>query len=375
MGLVTGLAFGLTYAALGLPLSWLSERVDRRKLIAAVLTLWCMFTALSGIAVSFFQLLLFRMGVAVGEAGASPPSYAMISDAYPVASRTAAISVFTSGGQVGGFLGALIGGWVAQFIGWRAAFVVVGALGLIMLPFLLFGIKDPPKGASDGLKKERATPFRQAIAGIVKVPTFRQNVAAASLTAIVTYSITTWLPSLLVRSYDVSIGEAGTVLGLMTLIAGVGGSLAGGQLCAWLGQRDLRWWAWLPAICFVSATPLMVAAVMIENLWVTIFGVGLAYCFVSISFGANYAALNTTVPPRVRATASASALLVITLLGLGLGPLLTGIASDYFTAQFGQQGLRMAFVVPAVAVLWGALHFFLMAKTIREDSARAVAAA
>lgn len=375
MGLVTGLAFGVTYAILGLPLSWLSERIDRRKLIAAVLAVWCLMTALSGAALSFVQLLLCRMGVAVGETGASPASYAMISDAYPVANRTAAIAIFTSGGQLGGFLGALIGAWIAQFVSWRAAFAIVGAAGLLLLPFLLFSIKDPPRGQSDGLAGRQAAPFRDAVAAILKVPTFRQNVAASSLSAVVTYSITTWLPSVLVRSYGVSIGEAGTILAAMALIAGAGGAIVGGQLTARLGAKDLRWWAWLPAICFVVATPLMALAILVNNLWVTVGSIALAYSAVSFTYGANYAALNTTVPPRVRATASACALLVITLLGLGIGPLLTGVVSDYFNSEFGKNGLRVALIVPALATLWGALHFFLMARTIRQDADRAVAVA
>lgn len=372
IGLLTGLAFAITYALVGVPLSWLSERIDRRKLIAVVLSIWCAMTALSGVAVNFVQMMLFRMGVAVGEAGASPASYAMISDAYPQSKRAGAISVFTSGGQVGGFLGALLGGWIAQLIGWREAFVIIGLIGLVLVPFLFFGVKDPPRGGSDGLAERAPTPFAEAIRVILRVPTFQQNVAAASLTAIVTYSLTTWLPSVLVRSYDVSIGEAGTILAFMTLITGAGSALLGGQVCSVLGQRDLRYWSWIPSACFVLATPLLAIAFLLPNVWATVGGVAGAYGLVSFSYGANYAALNTTVPPRVRATASAVALLMVTLIGLGLGPLLMGMASDFFSVQYGSDGLRVAIIVPTIAVLWGGLHFGLMARTIREDATAAL---
>jgi MFS family permease len=373
IGLMTGLAFAVIYASLGVPLSWISERIDRRRMIAAVLTVWCAMTALSGAAGSFFHLMLCRMGVAVGEAGASPPAYAMISDAYPTEQRAFAISIYTAGGAVGGFFGALLGGWIAQIIGWRAAFAIVGLIGVVLVPVLLFAIKDPPRGGSDNLLSHQAVPMMAATRRIWRVKSFRQNVIAGSLYALVTYSLTTWLPSVLVRSYGVSIGEAGTILGLMTLVGGAGGALLGGQLTGWLGRKDLRWWPRICGMCFLIGAPLIVMAFMIPNIWATVTGVSLAYALTSVASGTSFASLNTTVPPRVRATASASALLVITGIGLGLGPLLTGVASDYFNAAFKQDGLRMALVVPAVASLWASLHYFLMVRTIRGDAAAAIA--
>lgn len=148
LGLLGGLAFAALYSTLAIPLALLADRTSRTWVITASLGVWSAFTALCGLAQNFTQMFLFRLGVGVGEAGGVAPSYALIGDYFPPERRARALSIYSLGIPLGAAAGALLGGYIAQTVEWRTAFIVVGLLGLVIAPLFRLVVKDPPRPAN-----------------------------------------------------------------------------------------------------------------------------------------------------------------------------------------------------------------------------------
>ncbi|BCW91138.1 Sialic acid transporter NanT [Alphaproteobacteria bacterium SO-S41] len=373
IGFLTGAAFALFYASLGLPLGWLAERVNRTRLISVALVTWSAMTAASGFATSFLALMALRVGVAVGEAGGSPPSYGMIADSFARTNRTFAMAVFTSAGAIGGFLALFVGGWIDQFWGWRVAFFAAGAFGLALLPFILLTVRDPQRGHSDGNTGVQVqVTVRNAAARLSSSRAFKHLVIGGTLSAFVVYSLAIWLPSFLSRSFALKSGEIGTWLGLITLFTGLMGTFSGGELARRMGARNLAWWGWTPVIGFSIAGPATVLAIMSYDLYVCLAALALSHFGVCFYMGPLFASVGTIVPPGMRSIASSALLFVQMILGLGLGPLLTGMVSDAATKSFGVEALRYALLLPTAAMVWAAFHYWMAARTIGEESASAI---
>jgi len=152
LGFLSGVAFAIFYATLGIPMAMWADRGNRRNLIAAALSVWSGMTVLCGVATTFWQLALARIGVGVGEAGSSPPSHSIIADMYPPAERATAMSIFSLGVNFGLMLGFLFGGWINQWYGWRAAFFVAGAPGLLLALIVRVTLREPPRGYAEGIQ-------------------------------------------------------------------------------------------------------------------------------------------------------------------------------------------------------------------------------
>ena len=148
-GLLGGIAFASVYSTLAIPLAWLADRFSRVWIITGALAVWSGFTALCGVATSFTQLFLFRMGVGVGEAGGVAPSYSLIADYFPKEQRARALAGYAFGIPIGTAAGTLVGGVLAVRYGWQTAFIVVGLLGLLAAPLLRLTVKDPVRGGLD----------------------------------------------------------------------------------------------------------------------------------------------------------------------------------------------------------------------------------
>ena len=149
LGLLTGLAFALLYTTLGIPIARLAERFSRVNIMAICITIWSAFTALCGLAPNFAAMLAFRVGVGVGEAGCSPPAHSLISDYFEPKQRASALSVFAFGIPMGGMLGAIFGGVIAQYLNWRLAFFIVGIPGVILAIAARLLLREPPRGHSE----------------------------------------------------------------------------------------------------------------------------------------------------------------------------------------------------------------------------------
>ena len=264
LGILTGPAFALVYSLLGLPLAILADRTSRSNVIAGALAVWSGFTALCGTATGFWQLFLFRLGVGVGEAGGVAPSYALIADYFPAHRRARALAIFSLGVPIGLGLGSVLGSWIASTFDWRAAFLAMGVAGLILAPIFKYVVKDPQR--VEGVKAPSLSDLGAVFPVIAKKRSFWLMAFGASLSSLVGYGLATWVASILIRSFDMSLVGAGQFLGSLLLIGGTIGVFMGGWLADRLGGKDKRWYAWLPAIAWLITAPLYAAGLMADNL-------------------------------------------------------------------------------------------------------------
>jgi MFS family permease len=211
LGLLSGTAFGLFYATLGIPIARLADVFSRKVVMAVCLVIWSGMTALCGTAAGFGLLLAYRVGVGVGEAGGSPPAHSLISDFFPPERRATALGIFSLGVPLGILVGFLAGGWLDETLGWRKAFVVVGLPGLALAAVVALTLKEPLRGHSEGLESDRPAPSAdEVIRFLWSSHSFRHVAFGSALYAFVGYSIVTWAPSFLIRSHGMTTGEIGT---------------------------------------------------------------------------------------------------------------------------------------------------------------------
>ncbi|WP_170001953.1 spinster family MFS transporter [Pseudopontixanthobacter vadosimaris] len=368
LGALGGIAFAFLYSTLAIPLSLLADRTSRSWVITLSLAVWSGFTALCGIAGNFWQMFLFRLGVGVGEAGGVAPSYAMIADYFPQSQRARALSIYSLGIPLGSAAGVLFGGYIATAVEWRTAFIAVGLAGvLIAIPFKMI-VKDAPRGGFGDAATDPARPAFGTVFGIVsRKASFWLLAFGASFSSICGYGLAFWLPSLMQRSFGLTLIETSQFIGAVLLIGGSAGVLAGGWLGDRMGGRDRAAYARVPAIAFVLAVPLFAAGLMTTSvpLALALFLVPQALAYVWL--GPVLSAVQHLVPATMRATASASFLFINNLIGLGFGSLILGAVSDAMTAEYGAEALRYSMIGALGFYLLAALLMALAAKHLRED--------
>jgi|TARA_B110000879_G_scaffold171376_1_gene222213 MFS family permease len=379
LGFLGGLAFAVFYTFLGIPIAALADRRSRVKILAVSMVIWSAMTAVCGLANNFITLLLARIGVGIGEAGASPPSHSLISDYFPIETRATALSIYALGIPLGTMIGSFVGGWGADAIGWRYTFFLVGVPGVIFALIVWFTLREPPRGMSD-LKPSQApaVPIKTAPPPPVKTvlkllwskTSFRHLAFAAGLHAFVSYGAGTWNAPFFIRIHDMSLTEIGSVL---ALIAGIGaiGTFFGGYISDKLSDRtdDKRWYFWVPGIATLVMVPFQLVAYLYGGVWAVVASLMMVAILGNAYLGPSFAMTQALVSLRMRAVASAILLFVLNLIGMGLGPYLVGVLSDILTPDFGIYSIRYAMCAAVMVNLWAACHYFIGARTMRGDLA------
>ncbi|MDX1464964.1 MAG: MFS transporter [Halomonas sp.] len=353
IGLLSGVAFALFYTVFGLPVGRLSDRIGRKPVIVIACIAWSGMTMLCGVATSFAMLLLFRIGVAVGEAGGSAPSVAMVSQLYPARLRSRALSVFLMGPAIGAVVGLGFGGWVAELYGWRWAFIIIGAPGVLLGIILAWTVKEP-KALDDVENRHSEThePFFKTILILFNTPSYGLIVAAGSIAAVAGYAIGTWNPSFLIRSHDLSLQEAGFLMGVGGGLVSAVGTLCCGAMTDRMTARNRGWQLGTALL----GTALSIPFGLLFFLWPagTAFFMGampvptaflfyLGFAFFGIWWAVPcFGAMSCLIPARRLAQATALFFMGTTLIGVGLGPLIVGVLSDYFSITIGDEALRYA---------------------------------
>lgn len=363
-GAIGGIAFAVLYSVLGVPLAMIADRTSRSRVIACALAVWSAFTALCGTAASFGQLFFYRLGVGVGEAGGVAPSYALIADYFPPAKRARALAIFSLGIPLGLAAGTLIGAYLAAWVNWRAAFLVMGVAGLALAPVMLILVRDKPRStAGTGAQ----VPLSRAFPIIARKPSFWLMATAASCSSLAGYGLALWTPSVLERSFGFELIERGQFLASIFLIGGTAGVFAGGWLADRLGQADRRWYARLPAIAWLITAPTFALGLMSSDPWVAWPLLLIPNALNILWLGPVTTAVQHLVAQPMRSTASASFLLINNLIGLGVGPTLIGALSELFKERFGIEALRYAAVSVVGFYLVAALLMMLAVRRLRDD--------
>jgi predicted MFS family arabinose efflux permease len=368
LGLLTGFAFALFYATLGIPIARWGDRGNRRNLIALALAIWSAMTAASGLALNFWHLLLARIGVGVGEAGCSPPAHSMIADYFPANRRATALGIYSLGIPFGILFGFIAGGWINEFFGWRLAFFVVGIPGLLLAVFVRLTVKEPPRGMAEGRTASADMPgVLETFTYLLGKKAFRHMAFAGALTAFVGYSWVTWIPPFLIRSYGMGTGEAGTYLGLIIGIPGGVGIALGGYLADRLGGRDTRWYLWIVSVALLAFVPFAFGVFLSP----TAYG-ALAFMILPMALSNFYQATTFSqtqglVSLRMRSVAAAVLLFILNIIGLGAGPSTVGFLSDVLQPSYGVDSLRVALMIVSCLNVWAAVHFFIAGKHLAAD--------
>ena len=369
LGLLTGFAFALFYVSAGIPIARWADRSNRRNIVALSLFIWSFMTAISGFVQNYFQLLMARIGVGIGEAGGSPPSHSMISDIFPPEKRAGALGIYSTGVNIGIMFGFLLGGWINEFFGWRWAFIVVGAPGILLALLVRYTVAEPLRGVADGHETVAdQVPFKEVLGLLWSRVSFRHMAMGAALNAFCGYSIANWTASFMIRSHGMGTGELGTWLALILGGGGAIGVVFGGVMADRLAPRDARWYMWLPAIGGAICIPFMAVVYIVDDPYVALTCAIVPGVFFNIYLGCTLATTHALVGLRMRATASAILFLVINIIGLGAGPWSIGLLSDYLEPTLGKDSLRyaMLYVLPAV-MAWSVCHFALSTRKLRSE--------
>ena len=423
--LVYGPPFALFYAAMGLPIAMWADRSNRVKIITLCIILWSIMTALCGLAAGFVMLLLFRIGVAIGEAGGTPPANSIIGDYYKPTSRATALGIYSMGVTLGSVLANLFGGPIAQMKGetfgawiegtifgglfggfdwaniegWRIAFVVVGLPGVLIALLLLLTVKEPPRGYSDPPQteaQEQAT-FMDAFAEIWSKPTFWWMAVGAAFVAFVGYGIASFQAPFLQRVHGMGVRDAAINYGAPLSAFAALGTFLGGYITEKASKRSQRAVAIVPAIGLVIAVPFYSFALLTNNLQYVFPVMAIAAMAHYAYLGAQYNIASSVVTSRARATAVAVLLILVSIIGNGIGPLFVGFFSDLFmtgalveagsdialatckasngltdamqtvcTAASGE-GLRKSLALTSLWFLFSAFCFYMSSRTLKRD--------
>jgi len=366
LGFLTGFAFALFYTFAGLPLARVADRWVRRSLIAISLATWSIMTAVSGLARGFTDLAFARIGVGIGEAGATPPAHSLIADYFPPEKRATAFAVYASGIYVGVGIGFFVGGWINDNYGWRAAFYVVGLPGLLMALIVRLTVREPPRGLSETcVITGRQYSIKEVWQFFGKVSAGRNVSLAGAFHAFVGYGLGAWIPAFFVRLHGMTPGSLGRWLSWITAIGGLIGAFAGGWIADRWVQTNPRARAYVGMIgASLSSVPLLVTLLVTDTQLALLFL--LPYnIFTTLWLGPTVAIVQELVPPAMRSMASAVFLFIVTIIGLGAGPQVVGILNDWIgTRDAIRYSLLSVAIIMNILAAW---FFWLTAKTLEQD--------
>jgi len=339
-GFLGGIAFAFFYTFLGIPIARLADRNSRKTILSVCLAIWSGMTALCGLAQTFWMLLLCRIGVAVGEAGGSPPSHSIISDLFPPEKRGTALGIYALGIPIGSAIGFLAGGWINEFFGWRTAFFVIGVPGLLLALFVYLTVKEPPRGMSEPASAQEANgkgdgkpitaeppPVREVLSHLWSMRSFRFMSIAGALHAFVGNGVGLYIPMMFERTHQMGTGEIGTWLFVLGMF-GMVGTFGGGYLCDRLGAKDQRWYLWIPGIATLIHVPFATFTYLYADPQVALAVYSVAYVLGHCYLAPTFAMTQSLVEVRMRALAASILLFILNIIGLGLGPQFTGLLSD-----------------------------------------------
>jgi len=401
LGLIQGLGFAILYTLLGLPLARLAEHTNRTRIIATSLAVFGAMVWLCGTAHSFARLLLFRIGVSVGDAGFGPPVASLVGDHYPMGKRASAMSIIWLGAPLGVVVGSSLGGWMAEHVSWRAAFVAIGIPGLLVALLAFLTLREPPRGMSDATAAAGPPPSIWVAARfLLSKRSMCHVLAGCAVAAISMNAIGQFLAPFLVRTYHLGFAEAGRLLSLIAGGAMASGLALGGFGVDWAGRFDKRWYVWGPAIGLSVAAPAFLLGFAQTSVASAAAILMVAHVALFLYFTPTLAMAQNMVGANMRASSAFAVSLVLGLVGVGIGPTLLGILSDAFArsafdggdfkllcmrgaplhaavsalqqtcAAASATGIRTAMMAMSAFMVWAAIHYFLAARTLRADLLR-----
>jgi MFS family permease len=371
---LTGVPLALFYVVFGIPIAWLADRSNRRNIVAASLIIWSGFTVFCGLSQTYWQLLLGRIGVGVGEAGATPPSTSIVSDCFPADRRPMALSILALGAPFGAWLGADLAGAVAQAYGWRAAFFALGAPGVLLGILVFLTIREPRRGRLDAIGGEGRPSFNESIRFLWRQKAAFHVIMGSGVCCLWGWGLVWWTPTFLMRTYSLNVAEAGAVTGHVHLIGGILATAG----AAWFMSRpymvDPRRVLWTLAGIIGFATLPSFVAYWAQNLWVAKLMFWIYIPAIYFFIGPCMALVLNLAPSNMRSVFTAWSVLVGNVFNLIVAPQAVGFMSDWIARGHGADAssLRLALLVLAPTGFWATWHFWAATRTVVEDQQRAI---
>lgn len=380
LGLLTGIAFALFYATMGVPIARWADRGNRITIISLTTALWSTSMALCSLVGSFFQLMLVRIGAAVGEAGCMPPAHSLIADHFTRAERPRAVAIYMLGTPLSGLIGYFVAGWLNEIYGWRVMFVLLGLPGLALAALVRYTLREPrlakqaktvanpgpyPRGS---VVAQPAQPRLDEVVRVLWTNTsFRHLLFCFSVLSLLGAGVGQWQPTFFIRTYGMQTGELGT---WFALIWGLGcglGLLCGGELASRFAANNERLQLKLMGVAFVGFGVTSALIYVSPNRYWAFGFMAIGIAGASLATAPLFALIQTLVPERMRATSLAMLYLFSNLIGMGLGPLIVGALSDALQPAFGDDSLRYALLAASPAYAWAALHVWIASRSVTTD--------
>jgi MFS family permease len=369
-----GIPLALFYVTMGIPLSWLCDRTNRTRLLAVSVAIWSAATAITGYTKGYFDLLLARVGVGIGEAGGTPACNSIIADYFPADRRAMATTIFALGGSLGAWLGSSFAGSISAEQGWRAAFLVLGIPGIILALIIWVTIREPKRGQLDTVSNEKAATVMETLRFLWSQKAAVHAFAGSGLSAFWGWGLMWFTPLFMQRTYSMDEGASGAMLGNIYLWGGVGATLATAFVVATPAFKDPRKIARLLAVYTGLATIPSFLAYYTNDLQFAHLMWWLFVPAIYFYIGPTLALCQNLAPARMRSMAVAITLLIANVLNLIVAPMIVGGLSDFFAGPAGADAasLRIAQLILAPTGLWAAWHYWRVQKYVIEDQKRAV---
>ena len=353
LGTLLGLPFAIFYTLGALPLAWLADRLTRKYVLTAALTIWTLMTAAGAAASGFVMLMTCRVGVAVGEAGCVPTTHSMISDYFPRHRRALAMAFWGLSLPLGSMLGVFLGGKLTAAFGWRATFAIIGLGGMAMAPIILLFLKEPTRGRFDGGPAAGEAAAKRSLGrsiGILwNLRSFRYLCIGEGFQAWAQNGMLSFNAAFYSRVHHMPLALIATYLSLIIGFSGAAGTFLGGALANGLARRDVRWYMRIPAIAAFTTVPFALFQYFTPDVTLSLLAAIVPAAMVNVYMAPGNAMSQSLVPADMRATTSA-VLVIFAGLAAGLGPFSVGWISDLLIHQFGLGATSLRYALPTVLI-------------------------
>lgn len=370
LGLLTGIAFMLFYASFGVPMGQWADRGNRVTVLFVTRILSAVFLILTGRATSFLQLFVVRAGAAVGESGCVPPAYSLISDYFSREERPRALGFFYCAVPCASIIGFVATGWLMQAYGWRAMFTIIGLPGILLALITYLTLEEPRNRARPSDLPVATQPsFLQALQSLYGNTTYR-NLLFALVVSYFFSCNSQWQVTYFVREYGLKSGMLGMWFALVNVPALLGYAF-GGVIASHWAKRNERLQLFGVAALYCCAALTLTSVYLTHDYHVAFALIALSTVLFGLITGPLFAVLQSVVPSRLRAVSVMIVFLFANLIGLGLGPLFVGAASDLLRPLVGVQSLRYALAMTGPWVFFCGWFVWRASKVVARDIAAA----
>ena len=366
LGFLSGFAFALFYAVAGIPIARWADRGNRNIIVSITTGLWSAMVVLCGVVGNFTQLLLARVGVAVGEAGCVPPAQSLIADHFDRAERPRAMAIYWLCSPISVIVGYFGGGWLVEYMGWRTTFIIIGVPGILLALLVKLTLREP-RLSHKAQSAEQSPSFKTVLTTLWQQRTFRFILTAFSVSYFFSFGIAQWLPTFFIRSYGMGAGELGSWFALTWGGCGLFGTYLGGVLATRYAANKETLQMKACALVLGFAGLLYTMMFLSSNQYHSMVYMAVAGTILPMINGVIFSAIQSLVNDHMRSVALAVIFLLANLIGFGLGPFATGLLSDQLAPTFGQESLRYALAAFSPGFIWVGFYYWKAAGTIEAD--------